>query len=122
MKWIKRIFKIFLIVIAIFIIYKTWPVFKETIEIFLEATPKEVPREDIQNQIRSIKGVTNLSHLHIWSIDGREHALTVTISTDTDDARLYSQMKEDIRKVILPYGITHSTIEFVYDPGHLLSS
>ena len=110
------------IVIAIFIMYKTWPVFKETVEIFLEATPKEVPRVDIKNQIRSIKGVTNLSHLHIWSIDGREHALTVTISTDTDDARLHTQMKEDIRKVILPYGITHSTIEFVYDPGHLLSS
>lgn len=107
--------------IALFIIYKTWPVFKETVEVFLEATPKEVPRKEIQDKILSIKGVTNLSHLHIWSIDGQEHALTVTISTNTEDTHLYSQIKEEIRRYILPYGITHSTIEFVFDPGDLLS-
>lgn len=109
------------IAIALFILYKTWPVFKETVEIFLEATPKEVPRSEIKNKILSINGVTNLSHLHIWSIDGREHALTVTISLDSDDTHLYNQVKEDIRDYILPYGITHSTIECVYDPSHLLS-
>jgi cobalt-zinc-cadmium efflux system protein len=48
------------IAIASFIIYKTWPLFRETIEIFLEATPKELSREKIEEAILSIKGVTNV--------------------------------------------------------------
>lgn len=110
------------IAVALFIIVKTWPLFKETIEIFLEATPRSLSRQVIADDICSIPGVSNLSHLHLWSIDGNEHALTVTISTDCSEAREQEKIKEAIRRKLIDYSVTHTTIEFVYDPQHFLEN
>lgn len=106
--------------IASFIIYKTWPMFKETIEIFLEATPKDLSRKRIEESILSIEGVTNVSHLHVWSIDGSEHALTVTISTSIEGMEQIETIKDKIRESLTDYAVHHSTIEVVYDPDNTL--
>lgn len=60
------------------------------------------------------------SILQIWSIDGIEHALTVTVSTDRADIFEQERLKEAIRQKLIEQSITHSTIEIVYDPDHFL--
>ena len=107
--------------IASFIIYKTWPLFKETVEIFLEATPKNLSREKIEETILSIGGVTNVSHLHVWSIDGKEHAMTVTISTPIAEMEQIETIKNQIRNDLSDYAVHHSTIEVVFDPDGTLT-
>lgn len=109
------------VAIASFIIYKTWPLFVETVEIFLNATPKEVNHEEIEEKIRNISGVQALSHLHVWSIDGEENALTVTVSLNSEYAQLQEEIKRAIRKVVEPYQMTHTTIEIVVDKENILS-
>lgn len=106
--------------VAVFIIVKTWPLFNETIEIFLEATPKSVSKKKIEEAMLSYEEITNSSHLHIWSIDGHEHALTVTLSTNESDSMILEKIKESIRYELAQDNITHSTIEFVYDPESVL--
>ncbi|TVP90662.1 cation diffusion facilitator family transporter [Alkalibacterium sp.] len=108
------------IAVAIFILVRTWPLFKETVEIFLEATPHSVSRQAIEDEICSLPAVSNLSHLHIWSIDGNEHALTVTVSTDNSEVIEQEKLKEAIRRKLIDHSITHSTIEIVYDPEYFL--
>lgn len=110
------------IAVAIFILVKTWPIFKETIEIFLEATPRSLSRQTIADEIRSLPEVSNLSHLHIWSIDGSEHALTATVSMASADVIEQEKIKEKIREKLVDHSITHTTIEIVYDPLHLLEN
>lgn len=109
------------IAIAAFIIYKTWPLFKDTVEIFLEATPRHLSRKKIEEIILSIEGVTNVSHLHVWSIDGNEHAMTMTISTAVSDINQIESIKEAIRHDLSSFSISHSTIEIVYDPRNTLN-
>ncbi|WP_423189990.1 cation transporter [Alkalibacterium sp. f15] len=109
------------IAIAGFIVYRTWPLFRETIEIFLDATPKNLSRKNIKEMIISIEGVTNVSHLHVWSIDGKEHAMTVTISTAVEDIDGIESIKKKTRKALSNYAIHHSTIEIVYDPKNILT-
>lgn len=106
--------------VALFIMIKTWPLFKDTVEIFLEATPKTISKQKIEDALMASEEVTNCSHLHIWSIDGQEHALTVTLSTGQSDSIKLEKVKESIRKDLALNNITHSTIEFVYDPSSLL--
>jgi len=106
--------------IASFIIYKTWPLFKDTIRIFLEATPKDLSRRDIEQAILGIDGVTNVSHLHLWSIDGSEHAMTVTVSTAVEEMIAIEKIKQRIRTDLSDFAVHHSTIEFVYDPENTL--
>lgn len=107
--------------IALFILYKTWPIFKETIEIFLEATPKQLSKNDIEQSILELEGVSNISHLHIWSIDGVEHAMTVTISTNESTIETHNHIKERIHERVSKENITHKTIEIVYDPDDILA-
>ncbi|PRY83496.1 cobalt-zinc-cadmium efflux system protein [Alkalibacterium olivapovliticus] len=110
------------IAVAVFISFKTWPLFKETVEIFLEATPRSISKKEVESDLLSYSKITNCSHLHIWSIDGKEHALTVTLSTNEADSKVLEDIKEDIRQKLIAYDITHSTIEFVYDPSSLLEN
>ncbi|MCC5896212.1 MAG: cation transporter [Alkalibacterium sp.] len=106
--------------VALFILIKTWPLFKETVQIFLEATPKSVSKSAIEAALLDYDEITNCSHLHIWSIDGHEHALTVTLSTSESDSVTLETLKASVRKDFIQHNITHSTIEFVYDPASLL--
>ena len=108
------------IAIASFIIYKTWSIFVDTIKIFLEATPKNISRKNIEKTILSIDGVTNISHLHVWSIDGVEHAMTITISTTSDGMDEIEKIKRKIRTDLSDFAVHHSTIEVVYDPQNIL--
>lgn len=108
------------VAVALFIMVKTWPLFKETIQIFLEATPKNVSRPTIEELLLRSDEVTNISHLHIWSIDGREHAMTVTLSTGCSDQKRLEEVKTSMRQELVKKNITHSTIEFVYDPADIL--
>lgn len=107
--------------IALFIIYKTWPMFVDTVEIFLDATPKELDTEKIEKDILSINEVEAVSHLHIWSIDGEENGLTVTVSVSNRDIQVQEQVKEAIRRLVEPFNVTHSTIETVVDEERILT-
>ncbi|MDE1548924.1 cation diffusion facilitator family transporter [Jeotgalibaca caeni] len=106
--------------IAGFIIYKTWPLFQKTAEIFLDAVPRDVHMKSIRKDILALPSVHNLSHLHIWSIDGEEHAMAVTISTDELSDLEEEELKETIRQIVAKQNITHTTIEIMADPEQWL--
>jgi len=106
--------------IAGFIIWRTWPEFRQTAEIFLEAVPHEIDKKKIEKEMLEISGIHALSHLHIWSIDGEEHAMSVTISTDELSLEEQEKLKEHIRQIIAPHNVTHTTIEIVPDPERML--
>lgn len=107
--------------IAVFIIYKTWPMFVDTVEIFLEATPKSLDTEKIEQAILDIPKVNALSHLHVWSIDGEENILTVTVSLTEESIYVQERVKEKIRQIVYPHNVTHSTIEIIVDKDELLT-
>lgn len=107
--------------IAAWILYRTLPEFINIIEIFLNAVPDKEMYSDVKKQITEMSGINGISHLHIWSIDGEENAMTVTISTSYEKQKNIEKLKVQIRDIILPYDITHSTIEVVYDPDQDLT-
>jgi len=101
--------------IGIYILYEAIPMFGDTIRIFLEASPSNIDLEELKNQILSIEQVEDLSHLHVWSFDGEENVLIVTILTPSTDIQTQEKIKDDIRQVMFPYYITHYTIEIIVD-------
>lgn len=107
--------------IASWILYQTVPQFINIIEIFLNAVPDQDMYYNVQRQLEVLSGINGISHLHIWSIDGEENAMTVTISTSHEKQENIEKIKSQMRDIILPYHITHSTIEVVYDPDHDLT-
>jgi len=102
--------------LSIFItIYILWNVFKNlkvTLRIFLQATPKASHFADIEKQIKTISEVTGVHDLHLWSMDGLYHVLTVHVTVAGDLTLGETQkLKKDIRSSMEGIGIEHTTIE-----------
>lgn len=93
--------------VALFILVNAFKNLKEIVELFLEKTPKNICIKTIQERLCQIDGVTEVHHIHIWSIDGQNNCATMHIVTSSEPYPL----KQAIRKVLKEYGIDHITLE-----------
>lgn len=109
------------IMISIFIFVKTLPLFVSTMHIFLEGVPAHVDLNRLEKDILKIEHVHAVSHLHIWSIDGEENAMNVTIFVSTNDQGEIEKIKNKIRFMTWELRVSHSTIEIVSDMKKLIT-
>lgn len=105
---IRMIDPIMSIGVAIFILVNTFKNLKEILDLFLEKIPKDISIEEIRQHISKIKGVINVHHIHIWSIDGNTNYSTMHILTDSKDIK---GLKKKIKEEMLNHKIHHTTIE-----------
>lgn len=106
--------------IAFWILYMTIPEFFRISKIFLQAVPSTIDPEKLKENIQELEHVQALSHFHIWSTDGNEHMMSLTVTTGSKAEGVVEKIKQDIRKVVLEYHISHITIEVLYDPEQLI--
>lgn len=107
--------------LASWILYVTLPEFFRISKIFLQAVPAEIDLEDLHHQIEKVDGVIMISHFHIWSTDGEQHMMSLTVTTPLHSNEQQEKMKQAIRKAVLKYNISHITIEILYDPDRLIN-
>ena len=109
---IKIIDPILSILVAIFIFKNALSNLKVILDLFLEKTPKGINIEEIKKYILEIKGVDDIHHIHIWSIDGVKTFATMHIVVDNKDI---SKIKEEVKNELKEHGINHITIQFEDD-------
>lgn len=96
------------ILVALFIFISAFKNLKFILDIFLEITPKNIDIDKIKDHILKIKGVIDIHHIHIRSIDGYNNYMTFHVIV-----KEYSyQIKQEIKNELEELGIQHSTIEF----------
>ena len=105
---IKIIDPILSIGVAIFILINSLKTLKEVVDLFLEKTPNNIDIDEIKEHLLEIKGVIDVHHIHIRSIDGFNNYATMHIVVDGD----YKQIKDKIKEKLEEHGIAHTTIEF----------
>lgn len=103
------------ILISIWIIYNLAKNLYKSLKVILQGAPDNFDIKKFKNEIREIDGVKGISDLHIWTIDGLSHILTVKImvSRETDLLTL-SHIKYHINELAIKYEIYDSTIEFLH--------
>ena len=94
--------------VAIFILYNAFFNLKEITEIFLVKIPDGVDVDHLKEHIREIKGVEDIHHIHIWTMDGISNYVTAHIKVKEYDAKI----KHEIKEIFEEHSINHSTIEF----------
>lgn len=109
------------IAIAIYIFFQALPSLKRSIVVFLEGVPEGLDSEEIEQAILNVWGVQAVSHFHLWSLDGQNHSMSLTVSVDTSVVKDEEKLKSEIREVVFPQKITHVTIEIVKDNEQLLN-
>lgn len=101
------------IFIGILILRGAYALIIESIDIFLEATPKDINVEEMLDELRKIKGVKDVHHLHLWTITSGINAMSAHVLIDdlliSSSAYILKEIKSLLHN---KYRIEHSTIQF----------
>ena len=105
---IKIIDSIMSIGVALFILINALKNLKKVLDLFLEKTPKEIDIDELKKHLLKIKGVDDIHHIHVWSIDGYNNYATMHIVSKAKDI---SKVKKEIREELEEHNICHSILE-----------
>jgi cobalt-zinc-cadmium efflux system protein len=94
--------------VACFILWHAIGGMKQVMDVFLEKAPSEVEPLELVAHLQNIPRVTDVHHLHIWSMDGVRHFATVHVAAVPCDREA---LKKAIRQEFSGHGIGHVTIE-----------
>lgn len=101
------------IAFTLFILINVMRTLKETVKLFLQATPDQNLREQIYQQLLAVNRVAEIHHFHLWSLDGENHVLTAhLVLTQPLDNGLQAAVKSDVAEGLEKYQLAHTTIEF----------
>jgi cobalt-zinc-cadmium efflux system protein len=110
MTWVDPVLSL---LIAAMILWSSVGIIRETLNILLEGTPRNMSLASVRESMQSVAGVLDVHDLHVWSLGAQSHALAshVTIAEmpmsecsgilDALNCRLRDQFR-----------ITHTTIQF----------
>lgn len=93
--------------VAVFILVNAVKNLKEALDIFLEKTPCGIDAGEIKEHLLEIDGVTDVHHIHLWTMDGRSNYATMHVVAE-GDAHI---IKERVREELSEHGIGHATLE-----------
>jgi cobalt-zinc-cadmium efflux system protein len=95
--------------IAVWVLINVMRNLNRVMRVFLQETPVGVDIENITEAIGKIFGVKSIHDLHIWSLDGQSHIMTLhaVIFNGTNAIPIKSAIKETSHI----FGIDHTTVE-----------
>mgnify|MGYP000044174533 CR=1 FL=1 len=98
--------------ITFYILWNVIKRLKETVFLFLQGTPNDVDVDSIEAKIRSVKGVDNVHHTHVWSLEGEQHVFTTHIKLlPINNLSELLSVKNEVKEVMEKYSFKHYTIE-----------
>lgn len=98
------------VLISLIIIYGSWNLIRETINILLEGTPSHINIGAVETAILATEGVNAVHDLHIWTITSGLEALSAHVQHDETISQpaLLKQLRQRLHD---EFGIDHLTIQ-----------
>jgi cobalt-zinc-cadmium efflux system protein len=98
------------LIIAAVIVFSTWSLLRESLNLSIDGVPSGINYENIKQIIMSNADVKDIHHLHIWALSTTQNALTAHIVLSDMDRM--ETVKANIRQLLCDAGIDHATLEF----------
>ncbi len=99
--------------IGALILWSSFGIMRETLNILLEGTPRGVKLERVEAAIRKIDGVNDVHDLHVWSIGSETSALSCHISIADIPPSASERILRDVKACLHhDFRIDHTTIQF----------
>jgi cobalt-zinc-cadmium efflux system protein len=98
------------IAMCLLIIYSSWDLIRESVNILLEGTPSHINIRAVVAAMHEVAGVTDVHDLHVWSISSGKEALSahVTIRPGASYGETLEALQEQLQK---EFNIGHVTIQ-----------
>lgn len=111
--WIDPILTI---LIAVYILYQTYKILKESVDILMMSNPEGINLNDIKILVERIPGVNNIHHVHLWKLNDNETHFEAHIDVDDITVKETSEIQKQIEIMLHDkYEITHTTLQFECD-------
>lgn len=99
--------------ISLYIIFNALKNFIQLSRVFMQGVPPEIDLKTLEDKLRSIDGVEDIFDLHVWTLDGENHILSVHLAVNPNlSLEKRRSLKQSAQLLISEQNIHHSTIEF----------
>jgi cobalt-zinc-cadmium efflux system protein len=97
------------LLIAVVIVASTWRVLRESLDLMIDAVPKQIDLEEVHEALSKLPGVIEVHDLHVWATSTTGTALSthLVIPGQHDDGFLIAANKE----LHARFGIDHAVIQ-----------
>ena len=110
MTWIDPVLSI---IIAGMILWSSVGIIRETLNILLEGTPRNLELGEVREAMASVAGVLDVHDLHVWSLGSQSHALASHVTIAEMPMSECSSILDGINCALRDrFHITHTTIQF----------
>ncbi len=100
------------ILIGVLILWNTWGVAREALNILMESTPADIDVPALLDDIRKIEGVRGVHDLHVWSISRGLRTLSAHLVTEDVPISQGAAIQAAVSGLLSQkYGIGHATLQ-----------
>ncbi len=112
--WIDPVLTLF---ISLYILKETYEVLRQTVDILMQGTPRDLDLNRVQQVLEQIEGIDNIHHVHAWNLSDREvhFECHVDLAEDirvSESEKILNEVTEILRE---QFGISHVTLQFEYN-------
>ena len=104
------------VLVSIYLIYHTWGVLKESVDILMQAAPSDIDLNEIQQALESLPEVEDIHHIHIWRLTDSKLYFECHVNVAANIDMLQMQAIRRKMEEILHdrFGVDHTTMQFEY--------
>ncbi len=112
--WLDPLITVF---VGAYIIYHTWSIVVETVDILMQSTPKDIDINEIRMAVEEHVEIDNMHHIHVWKLNDTQIHLEAHINLKKN-LKMDEMMavKADVEELLHhTFGIAHITLQSGYD-------
>jgi cobalt-zinc-cadmium efflux system protein len=110
------------IVVAVFILFHTWHLLRESVRLTLDGVPLDINLSEITKVAMAVPGVKEIHHIHVWAMSTTENALTAhLVLADNILIQEERKIKDDLKHRLQHKNIQHITLETERESGDCLT-
>ncbi|MDR3180808.1 MAG: cation diffusion facilitator family transporter [Prevotellaceae bacterium] len=99
--------------ICVWVLYNAYKNLKGTLKVLLQEIPENVDMEKLETALRALEHVLQIHDLHLWTLDGEQHIMTLHVVIDGNLSTESRQgLKASIKAICDEFEIHHVTVEF----------
>ncbi|MBN9550931.1 MAG: cation transporter [Alphaproteobacteria bacterium] len=99
------------VLVSLLILSTAWSLMREAAHVLLEGVPASLDRDLIAKDLEgSVKGVREVHHMHIWSLDGTSNMATLHACL-SDGVNPHVAVSAIKKRLATRHGIDHATVE-----------
>ncbi len=105
------------VLVGIYIIYHTWDVVKQTVDILMQSKPSNISLVEIKQSVENIKDIDNIHHVHVWKLDDTQTHIEAHVNLKNNvDMKTMMQIKSKVEDILkTKFHIQHTTLQFGYE-------